>query len=206
MKKTLIAFMALAGVLGATESSPLTLFDQWTFDSNLTSSGGRTFATQGATTSYSNGVVTLGLGSPTYGLHLDDNNKLDRGTTNWALQITMQLDSTDPIENNAALFCTANGSDNSVSLQVKVDTTETSRTESFKFSNGDPIESTIVKDTMVTYTLLNYNGKLYYAQDETWCNVILSDGTKRDYINKAFELNKLMIGFSKGGVYAAAQI
>ncbi|MBQ2380616.1 MAG: PEP-CTERM sorting domain-containing protein [Akkermansia sp.] len=200
MKKTLIALMALAGVLGATESSPITLFDQWTFDSNLTSSGGRAFANQGATTSYANGVLTLGLDEHSDGLHLDDNNNLNLGKKNWALQITMQLDSTDSIANNGTLFCTANGSADEVSLQVNVNTTENSTTESFKFSNGDPIDSAIVKDTMVTYTLLNYNGKLYYAQDDTWCNVILSDNTERGYIDKAFELNKLMIGFTKGGV------
>ena len=198
MKKTLIALLALGSVAMAADT--LTLYDQWTFDSNLQSINGRVFTGQQVNTSFAEGAMQLTLKtSGNSGIHLANNNALDLNS-NWALQLTCTIPTGNTSPTAQVLACLDNASNGT---QLAIANSADKGVYGFTgtgwsgWSADNRANTVAAIDTPIVLTIMNYNGALYLAQDDQWSTF----GTGHsDTVNVAsMKLGKLTLGFGQNG-------
>lgn len=198
MKKTFIALLALSSMSFA---DTLTLYDQWTFDTNLTSTEGRTFTKQAVGTTFSDGALSLTLNnSGTSGLHLQDAAALGLNGGDWALQITCSIPTGNTTGTAQVLTCL-----NNVQGGTMLAISNPAQNNVYGYTGtgwsgwgGNNLSNTVAAiNTPVTLTLMNYNGTLYLAQNGDWATFGTSQYEGASAGDK--NLNKLTLGFGQNG-------
>ena len=198
MKNTLL----LLGLFGGLASgNTLSLYDQWTFDSDLTSTTrSLTFSEQGVTSKTFNndGTVSIVLPGGTYGIYLTDGLGL---TSNWALQITLQapVNSSATAQNLIGLDNNTDGQGTAISLANSTDGGVYAFASGGNFGSWGTATRTNLAQvgSMTTLTIVNYNDQLYFAQGTNWAKFNNATSDSIDIGNK--DLNKLLVGFGPGG-------
>lgn len=201
MKKTLITLFALAGLASA---DVVTMADHWTFDSNLTSTAGKSFTRQNSSVTYSDGAADLSI-TKSGGIYLNDSNGLGLTGGNWAVQLYFSLGATNTSGTAQVLMCLNNASGGT---QVAISNVAQGQAYGLavapgftSWSDSSITSSSPGVDTYMALTIVNYNNTLYLAHNDEWATFGIQSATRQDGLSLGDnKLDRLTIAFGQNGV------